>query len=95
MPVYIDDMYKTPMGEYRGMKMSHMIADTSFELIDMATKIGLNTKWIQHKGKWNEHFDVSLSLRKKAAKNGAIEITMREANEILKKRLGHPFYKTP
>lgn len=90
--VYIDDMYKSAIGQYGRMKMSHMIADTTQELLDMADKIGLNKKWIQYPGTWKEHFDVGLSLRKKAVENGAKEITMREGNEILKLREGHPFY---
>lgn len=33
MTVYIDDMYKNPIGEFRGMKMSHMIADSTRSLL--------------------------------------------------------------
>ena len=93
MAVYVDDMYKFKMGEYKGMKMSHMIADTKEELLEMADKIGVNRKWIQHEGEWHEHFDVCLTKREKAVKLGAIEITMREANTVLKKKKGHPFYE--
>lgn len=31
--VYVDDMYKSPIGKFRRMKMSHMVADTHGELI--------------------------------------------------------------
>ena len=78
MAVYVDDMYKSPMGQFGRMKMSHMIADTHEELMDMAQKIGINKKWIQYPGAYREHFDVSMSLRKKAVEFGAIEITMRQ-----------------
>jgi len=77
MAVYVDDMYTTPMGNFRGMKMSHMIADTRVELLEMATKIGVAHKWIQEKNTRLEHFDVCLSARSKAVSFGAIEIGMR------------------
>jgi hypothetical protein len=90
--VYVDDMYKSPMGQLGRMKMSHMIADTTEELLQMADKIGVKRKWIQYPGTWSEHFDVSISARKKAVEYGAKEITMREAAEIWSKRKGHPLY---
>lgn len=74
MAVYVDNM-KAP---YRGMIMCHMIADTTQELLDMVNKIGVNPKWIQDKGEYSEHFDISLEKRKLAVQHGAIEITMRE-----------------
>jgi hypothetical protein len=42
--VYVDDMYKSPMGQFGRMKMSHMIADTTEELLQMADKIGVKKK---------------------------------------------------
>jgi len=78
MSVYVDDMYKTQLGEFRGMKMSHMAADTHEELIEMAKKIGLNLKWIQKEGTSHEHFDVALGKRRLAVQCGAIETTMME-----------------
>jgi hypothetical protein len=70
MAVYVDDMYKSPMGRLGRMKMSHMIADTDKELHDMAALIGLNKKWFQ-----GDHYDVSMLLRDRAVANGAIELT--------------------
>lgn len=78
MSVYVDDMYKSPMGEYRGMKMSHLIADSTEELLKFVDKIGVQRKWIQKKGTGYEHFDISISKRDLAVKNGAIEVSMRE-----------------
>lgn len=54
--VYIDNM-NAPFGR---MIMCHMIADTKEELLEMADKIGVQRKWIQEEGTWQEHFDVSL-----------------------------------
>ena len=78
MPVYVDDMYLSNMGRFGRMKMSHMIADSTEELLGMVKIIGLNEKWIQQSGTYMEHFDVSMSLRSKALKAGAVAITMRE-----------------
>lgn len=80
MPVYVDDMYKLPMGRFGRMKMSHMIADTREELDAMADKIGVARKWIQQAelGKGWIHYDVAMSARAKAIEHGAIPITLRE-----------------
>ena len=77
MAVYVDDMYKYPFGRFGRMKMSHMAADSTEELLAMADRIGLARKWLQHAGTHKEHFDVSMSLRTKAVAAGAIEIDMR------------------
>lgn len=76
MSVYIDDMYKSPLGQFGRMKMSHMAADTHKELIDMAFRIGLQGKWIQDEGQGGEHFDVAMGHRKKAIECGAIQVSM-------------------
>jgi len=80
-------MYKIPMGKFRNMKMSHMIADTTDELLEMCDKIGVNRRWIQAPGTPEEHFDVSMSKRLAAIKHGAIPIGMRELSKMIKDRL--------
>lgn len=65
--------------------MSHMIADTTEELLKMADAIGIQRKWIQHKGTPNEHFDVCFSHRKKAIALGAIEIGFRDYAQRIQK----------
>lgn len=42
--VYVDDMYKYPIGRFGRMKMSHLIADTTDELLEMVDKIGVDRK---------------------------------------------------
>lgn len=71
--VYVDDMYRYPLGQFHRMKMSHMIADTPEELHLMADKIGLSRRWFQ-----KDHYDVCLSMRAKAVSFGASEIDIRE-----------------
>lgn len=84
MSVYVDDMYRSPMGRYGRMKMSHMLADTREELLAMADTIGLNRKWLQHEGQGRsrEHFDVSMTMRAKVIAAGAQEITMIELGRM-------------
>lgn len=89
--VYIDNM-NAPYGR---MKMCHMIADSTEELLEMADKIGVNRKWIQDAGTYNEHFDICLSKKDKAIQSGAKPITMMELGRILSKRPGSPFYQKP
>ncbi len=73
MTVYIDDMHKAPIGKFRRMKMSHMIADTEEELHAMADKIGVARKWYQ-----GDHYDICMSKRTLAVQLGAREITMKQ-----------------
>ena len=69
MSVFVDD-YRA---DFRGMKMSHMGADTLKELHEMADRIGLKRKWFREKG-IIPHYDVSESKRELAIQNGAIEL---------------------
>lgn len=78
MTVYVDDMYKYPMGQFGRMKMSHMVADTTEELLAMADLIGVQRKWIQSEGTNQEHFDIAMVKRELALAHGAQEMTLRE-----------------
>lgn len=74
MSVYVDDM----QANYGRMKMCHMIADSTEELLAMADLIRVARRWLQHGGTHREHFDICLSKRALAVQAGAIEITWRE-----------------
>jgi hypothetical protein len=87
--VYVDN-FNAP---YRNMVMCHMIADTTEELLAMADKIGVNKKWIQDAGTYNEHFDISLGKKKLAIEADAKSISMMELGRILVKRPDHPLYE--
>lgn len=80
--VYIDDYN----AKYRGMIMCHMIADSTSELLEMVEKIGVNKKWIEKAGTWQEHFDICLEKKKKAISLGAKAITKRELSAIRSQR---------
>ena len=82
MTVYVDDMEAS----FGRMKMCHMLADTSAELLAMADRIGVQRRWIQHEGTEKEHFDIALTKRALAVKAGAKEITWRELAGIVKHR---------
>lgn len=83
MSVYVDDM-NAPFGN---MRMCHLIADTTEELLAMVDKIGVQRKWIQDAGTKREHFDIALSKKKLAVAAGAIEIEYgMELAEMLQQR---------
>lgn len=69
MSVYVDDVRHT----FGRMIMCHMWADTLDELFAMVDKIGVQRKWLQQppKASW-VHFDISLAMKAKAIKEGAI-----------------------
>lgn len=73
MTVYVDDMFKHPMGQFRLMKMSHMIADTDEELHAMADRIGVARKWYQ-----GDHYDIAMGKRELAIQHGAVAITLKQ-----------------
>ena len=95
MAVYVDDYYKTGMSKVGYMKMSHIIADTRKELLDITKKIGVSHKWIQDKGTAREHFDICMVKRTKAIQCGAIEIGYRELATVTTTRMyeGHACMK--
>lgn len=74
MTVYVDTM----KAQYGRMKMCHMIADSTEELLAMVDHIGVARKWIQSAGTAQEHFDIALSKKALAIKAGAVEISMRD-----------------
>lgn len=87
MAVYVDDMYLDPMGQFRGMKMSHMLADSDEELHAMATRIGVQRRhWQSPQKTSGSHYDIALSKRALAVAAGAIEITMRQAASMNARR---------
>lgn len=82
MTVYVDDM----RAAYRGMKMCHMMADTTEELLAMADRIGVQRKWIQKAGTVYEHFDIAMGKRALAVAAGAVEVSRRDIGRIIQSR---------
>lgn len=82
MAVYVDN-FKMRADVLNGSRTvrgvwCHMTADTREELDAMADRIGMKRSWIQYPGRWNEHYDVTLTKRKLAVAAGAIEVDIRE-----------------
>lgn len=71
MSTYVDSWN----AKYRGMIMCHVIADSHEELLNLMDKIEVKRKWIQNENSYREHFDICLSKKKLAIKNGTIEIS--------------------
>lgn len=82
MSVYVDNM-RAPFGR---MKMCHMMADSTEELLAMADHIGVARKWIQYPGTAKEHFDIALSKRALAVAAGARELGLHEMAALLKSK---------
>ena len=82
MSVYVD----APIWTFGRMKMCHMTADTTEELLAMADKIGVSRKWIQYPGTWKQHFDICKSKRALAIRHGAVELSQREAADRIRMR---------
>jgi len=87
MAVYVDDM----MASFGRMKMCHMMADTTEELLAMADKIGVARKWLQKPGSHMEHFDIAMSKRRLAVAAGAVEVKRRDLGMLMRKRNGKSF----
>mgnify|MGYP001056834291 CR=1 FL=1 len=79
MAVYVDDM-QAPYGR---MKMCHMVADTTAELLAMVDRLGVDRKHIQNAGTYREHFDIAKSKRALAVQYGAVEIDRRQLGQFL------------
>jgi len=86
MAVYVDDMYRFPIGRFGRMKMSHLIADTDAELHDMAVRIGIKRRWYQH-----DHYDICQAKRAVAIALGAVPVSMKQlaAMSLRKRVTGH------
>jgi hypothetical protein len=65
-----------------------MVADTTAELLDMADRIGVARKWLQHADTPREHFDIAMTKRAEAVRLGAVECRMSDVGHIVRaKRL--------
>jgi len=72
--VYVDNFN----ARFGNMTMCHMVANTTEELFKMVDVIGVQRKWIQYPGTYNEHFDICLAKKKLALAAGAMEISARD-----------------
>lgn len=68
--------------------MCHMVADTTAELLAMASWVGVDARWIQKPGTPYEHFDLSQTKRAEAIAHGAREVSQRDLGMILRQKRG-------
>jgi hypothetical protein len=97
MTVYVDDMalradvssgHRTLRGRW-----SHLMADSTEELLEFAWRLDLRPGWIQRPGAPTEHCDVTASKRTAALRLGAVAIRYRTESPalVMCKRRGEPF----
>jgi hypothetical protein len=82
MTVYVDTMNAA----FGRMKMCHMLADTTEELLAMADTIGVDRKWLQKPGTPQEHFDIAQSKRALAIAAGAQVVTMSDIGKLIREK---------
>jgi len=78
MTVYVDNA----LIPYRGMKMSHMIADTLDELHAMADQLGLRRAWFQPKS--FPHYDICKAKREEAIGFGVKPVGRHELVKVMR-----------
>ncbi len=81
MAVYVDNMYRYAIGQFRGMQMSHLIADTAEELHAFALRIGMRRGSYQ-----GDHYDIPLRHRCEAIASGAIVVTYRQCGMMRRRQ---------
>jgi hypothetical protein len=87
MSVYVDDMRRLARLTGRPAKWSHLMADTSEELAEFASRLGLRPEWLQHAGTHREHYDVTETVRTRALAMGAESLRYpRETGALLARK---------
>ncbi len=91
MTVYVDDMNHP----FKGMIMSHMIADTDTELHAMADKIGMSRLRWQAPPHHASHYDIPQHMKVLALQYGAQQIAWIQCSAMTLRRkltgkLGRP-----
>ncbi len=85
MSVYVDIIMPCiPNKNWPYKQACHLLADSVSELHRFAETLGLKKQWLQWKKGSVPHFDLTPSMRKKAVKQGAIEISNSEFVQILR-----------
>lgn len=85
MTVYVDDVRH----KFGRMVMCHIWADSLGELLQMAHRVGVNSRWLQQppKASW-VHFDISLGKKDLAISYGAVLTDKYGPVEFLAKQRG-------
>lgn len=79
MTIYVDDSFiPAKLPGMRPAIWCHLTADTKDELHAFARSIGLRRSWFQDKARGLWHYDITKTVRIKAVKAGAVEISWRD-----------------
>lgn len=79
MSVYVDPLAENGWVMYsRLIPSCHLVADLEEDLHALADKIGLRRAWFQPRPRGRSHYDLTPSMRRRAVRAGAIELS-REA----------------
>lgn len=85
MACYVDTVRSYPDAGLRFTEFCHLLADTREELHAMADEIGMPQRFFQdHLWRW--HYDLPAHLRLLAVGHGAVEVTLREVADLLRRR---------
>jgi hypothetical protein len=86
MSVYVDPLFACLQNKnWKYDNSCHLVGDTEKELHAFAKKLGLKREWFHEHRRLN-HYDLYKTIRAKAVKMGAIEITRREIVKMMKPR---------
>lgn len=84
MSVYVDSMCNCLKNKNWPYNMCcHLIADSVDELLIFAERLGLKKVWFQNTD--IPHFDLTVNMRKKAIKQGAFPISVKEFIKKIRK----------
>ena len=91
MSVYVDTLvnYGKRIGRF-GSEWCHLMADSDEELHAFAARLGMRELWFQHDPQrpWRNHYDLTKTRRSQAVRLGAVEITRRQAAELMRTKQG-------
>ena len=84
MGVFVDDMKLRAKVGNLDTVWSHLGADSLEEMHEFAQRLGLKRSWFQISSSGIPHYDITQSMRAKAVKMGAEEVTTTEGFRRLK-----------
>jgi hypothetical protein len=81
---YVDSVKSYPDAGLRFTEFCHLLADTQDELHTIAAQLGVPRRFFQEHP-WRWHYDLPAHLRDQAIGFGAVELSMREVAELLRR----------
>jgi len=84
MSVYVDQMQPCIQNrKWPYDQACHLVADSTKELHKFGTRLGLHFSWFQAHS--IPHYDLTVGMRRKAVKMGAIEISRKKFTKFIRK----------